>query len=188
MTKIKNNPIMKGASGMLGDVVVYREHRGNVVMSNRPKRSSILTPSQEHARSNFLRAVKYAKRQVADPVAKVEYQPSPTSRFTSAYAVAVSDYLTAPTISLVDVSRYAGAVGDVIFIKASDDFKVVSVFVTILKADGSVLEQGEAVLQPDGVEEYDYTATVAFPKAPGMKVVVAVRDKPGNVTTEEKVL
>jgi len=27
---------MKGASGILGDVVVYREFRGKLIMSNRP--------------------------------------------------------------------------------------------------------------------------------------------------------
>ena len=51
MSKIMNNPIMKGASGMLGDVVVYREVRGNLIMSNRPKRGRILTPTHEEAGS-----------------------------------------------------------------------------------------------------------------------------------------
>lgn len=173
---------------MLGKVVVYREHRGKLVMSNRPKRTGILTPNQVQAKSRFLGAVKYAKKQMADPVSKQEYQPSPDSRFTSAYSRAVADFLTAPVISHVDVSRYQGAVGDKILIKASDDFKVTSVHVSILKPDGTLLEQGDAVLQDDSVDEYEYVATVAFPKAAGTKVIVAVRDKPANVTTSETVL
>lgn len=188
MSTIKNNPIMKGASGMLGKVVVYREHRGKLIMSNRPKRSGILTPNQQEAKSRFLRAVKYAKKQVADPVTKKEYTPSSDSRFTSAYSVAVADYLTPPVINSVDVSRYAGAAGDKVLIKASDDFKVMSVNVSILKADGTLIEQGEATLLPEAVDDYVYVATVAFPKAAGTKVIVAVRDKPGNVTTAESVL
>ncbi len=188
MSTIKNNPIMKGASGMLGNVVVYREHRGKLIMSNRPKTSGILTPNQKQAKSRFLRAVKYAKKQIADPVAKKEYTPSPDSRFTSAYSMAVADYLTPPVIASVDMSHYAGAAGDKILIKASDDFKVTSVNVSILKADGTLIEQGDAVLLADAIDDYEYAATVAFPKAAGTKVIVAVRDKPGNVTTAESVL
>jgi hypothetical protein len=187
MSKILNNPIMKGVSGMLGDVVVYREHRGTLVMSNRPRKRETLTPYQELAKSRFLRAVQYAKKQIADPVTKAEYTPSPQSRVTSAYAAAVADYLSVPKINLVDDAVYGGAVGDKIFIRATDDFKVTSVHVSIFKADGQLLEQGDAVLQPESVEDFTYTATVGIVKAPGMKILVTVRDKPGNITTAEKV-
>jgi hypothetical protein len=188
MSKIKNNPIMKGASGMLGDVVVYREHRGTVIMSNRPKKREVLTPQQELVKSRFLRAVQYAKKQIADPITKAEYQPSPQSRMTSAYAAAVADYLSAPQISLVDIAKYGGAVDDKIFIRATDDFKVTVVHVSIFKADGTLVEQGDAILQPESVEDYTYTATAAALKEPGMKVLVTVRDKPGNITTAEAVI
>jgi hypothetical protein len=188
MTKIKNNPIMKGASGMLGDVVVYREHRGTLIMSNRPKKREVITAQQELVKSRFLRAVQYAKKQIADPVTKAEYQPGPQSRITSAYAAAVADYLSAPEITLVDAGKYGGAVGDKIFIRATDDFKVTTVQVSISQPDGTLIEQGDAILVPESTEDYVYTATVATVKAPGMKVVVTVHDKPGNITTEEKVL
>jgi hypothetical protein len=188
MTKIKNNPIMKGASGMLGDVVVYREHRGTLIMSNRPKKRDVITPQQELVKSRFLRAVQYAKKQIADPITKAEYQPSPQSRITSAYAAAVADYLSAPVITVVDAGKYGGAVGDKIFIRATDDFKVMSVQVSISQPDGTLIEQGDAILEADAAEEYIYTATVATLKAPGMKVLVTVHDKPGNATSEETVL
>src|SRR5688500_1122766 len=102
MSKIKNNPIMKGASGMLGDTVVYREHRGTVIMSNRPKKGRVLTPNQELAKSRFTSAAAYAKKQIADPVTKAEYQPGPTSRLTSAYSVALTDYLKTPKENLIE--------------------------------------------------------------------------------------
>src|SRR5690606_39904960 len=109
MSKIKNNPIMKGASGMLGDVVVYRQLRGELIMSNRPKKREVLTPHQEKAKARFKRAVLYAKRQINDPVLKAFYQPRPSSRFTSAYAAAVGDFLSTPKVHEIDTTRYGGA-------------------------------------------------------------------------------
>jgi len=39
MSKINNNPLLNGVSGMLGDVVVYRQVRGGVIMANKPKKT-----------------------------------------------------------------------------------------------------------------------------------------------------
>jgi len=188
MSKIKNNPIMKGASGMLGEVVVYREVRGNVIMSNRPKKGRILTPNQEEAKSKFLRAVKYAKKQMADPVSKAEYQQGAGSRFPSAYAAAMGDYLSAPKIQSIDSSRYGGAIGDEVIIRASDTFQVKVVNVSVFDAGASLIEQGDAVLDADSIDEYLYKATVANAVLPGTKFLVTVRDRPGNITVDEKVL
>jgi hypothetical protein len=93
MPKINNNPIMKGASGMLGGVVVYRQFRGMTIMSNRPRKRKGITPHQQKIKSRFLMAVEYAKKQIADPVLKAKYEPGPDSEFTSAYIAAVADYL-----------------------------------------------------------------------------------------------
>lgn len=93
MPKINNNPIMKGARGMLGGVVVYRQFRGMTIMSNRPRKPKVITPHQQKIKSRFLLAVEYAKKQIADPVLKARYQPDPGSKFTSAYVAAIADYL-----------------------------------------------------------------------------------------------
>ena len=45
------------------------------------------------------------------------------------------------------VSGYKGSVGDLIRVRVTDDFKVVQVKVTITNADGSPVEQGDAVKQ-----------------------------------------
>lgn len=188
MSKIKNNPLLKGASGMLGNVIVYREVRGNVIMANRPKKSGVPTVHQEAAKSKFLRAVQYAKKQLADPVARAEYEAGITERKSSAFAVALTDYLKPPKVGAIDGSRYNGAIGDVLSITAFDDFKVTSVQVTITGSTGGILEQGEAQLQPDTIDDWRYAATVANAALPGTKIIVTVRDKPGNVTVAEKVL
>lgn len=62
-------------------------------MSNRPRKAKVLTPHQQATKSRFLLAVEFAKKQIADPVLKAKYQPSPGSKFTSAYIAAIADYL-----------------------------------------------------------------------------------------------
>jgi len=188
MAKIKNNPIMKGVSGMLGKVVVYRQVRGNVIMCNRPKKRKVLTQQQEQTKARFLRAVQYAKKQVAAPEIKALYEPKQNSKFTSAYAAAVGDYLSSPTIHMVDTTAYNGKVGDPILIKASDNFMLTSVHISIFNSSGYLLEQSELVLQQDSAEDYVYTTTVANAIVRGTQIIVSVRDRPGNITTEEKVI
>ena len=179
---------MKGASGMLGDVVVYRQQRGELVMANRPTKRSVLTPSQELAKSKFMRAVLYAKKQVADPVTKAAYQPGPNSRYTSAYAAAVADYLKVPEIQDVNTLGYQGVVGNEIVVRATDNFKVVSVHVAVFTTDGSLLEQGDALLNDDTIDEFIFKATVANAQLAGTKLLVTVRDKPGNIVTQDILL
>lgn len=188
MSKIKNNPLLKGASGMLGDVIVFREVRGKLIMANRPKKRDEPTEQQRITKLRFLRAVSYGKQQAADPVSKAEYAAAINDRNNSAYAVAMNDYLSAPVIDMVDVSAYHGSVGDTIAINASDDFKVVSVRVTITDSNGNLIEQGEALLREGTPDDWRYTATVENATLPGTKVVVAASDKPGNVTRAEKLL
>jgi hypothetical protein len=183
MTKIKNNPLLKGASGMLGDVIVYRQVKGGVIMANKPKSSGNITENQLAVREKFKKAANYAKRQTAIPASKAEYEAKISEKLNSAYAVAVKDFLTAPSVDQVDLAGYNGQVGDKILIQASDDFMVDSVFVTILSAANAVIEAGPAFLTPDG--EWEYTATSANPGAATSKFQVQAKDKPGNVTLSE---
>jgi hypothetical protein len=183
MTKIKNNPLLKGASGMLGDVVVYRQVKGGVVMANKPKPSGTVSEDQLEVQNKFKKAANYAKRQMADPASKALYEIAKGDKIPSAYAAAVRDYLRAPTIDQVDLAGYGGQVGDKILILASDDFRVESVFVTILSAANAVIESGDAVQTPNG--EWEYTATAANPEAAASKFQVQAKDKPGNVTLSE---
>ena len=189
MTKLKNHVIVRGGvSGMFGDQVVFREVAGKVVMSNRPKRSGVLTPHQEATKSRFKQAVMYAKAQVAIPANKAEYATGINDKLTSAYAVAMTDYLKAPKINSIDVSAYKGVVGDRIAINAVDDFKVVSVAVVIKSAAGAVIESGVATLDAGKAEDFSYVATKANAAATGSKVSVTVKDKPGNSVVQEKVV
>jgi hypothetical protein len=189
MAKIKNNPLLKGLSGMLGDVVVFRETRGKMTMSNRPKKRGVPTDHQKLSKAKFLQAVQYAKGQMKDPVSKAEYEAAVSDKVISAYGVAVADYLKGPEITLIDVSGYQGKTGDPILINAIDNFKVTEVQVTIQSSVGIVIEEGPASQSPINGLSWQYVAKVAdnTPVA-GRKIVVSAKDKPDNTTIKELVI
>lgn len=125
MSKIRNNPLLKGASGTLGDVVVYRQLRnGQVIMANMPTPVHTTTERQLVFRERFKRAAAYGKKQMEDPIAKADYEAKIGNKLVCAYIVALTDFLKVPTVDRADVSQYLGRVGDLISILASDDFKV----------------------------------------------------------------
>lgn len=183
MSKIRNNTLLKGASGMLGKTIVFREVRGTLIMSNRPKKRATLTPHQETMRSRFLDSIRYAKTAMENPALKAAYAAAITQNKFSAFHVAQTDALTPPVIRMLDAANYDGKPGDTLSVIATDDFRVVSVVVALIHADGSYLEHGEARLLPDSKDTWQYAATVSNPMRAGTKVTVTVRDLPGNVVS-----
>ena len=61
----------------------------------------------------------------------------------SANAVALSDFLNPPKIEEINVMNYTGAPGEIIRVRAWDDFKVASVSITIMR-DNIIIEKGKA--------------------------------------------
>jgi hypothetical protein len=188
MSKIKNNPLLKGLSGMLGDVIVFRESRGGMVMANRPKKPATPSGHQLVTKDKFMEATAYAKGQMLDALSKAEYQAAVNDKTNSAYAVALTDYLKGPRIMSVNVADYNGAIGSRIDIRAIDNFRVQSVRVEIRDSLNAILEQGEAVNDPINSIFWFYTAQQNIAIAAGMNVRVVVTDKPGNATTQQVVL
>jgi hypothetical protein len=189
MSKIKNNPLLKGVSGMMGDTMVYRDVRGKVIMANRPRKSKkVPSASQQEQRDRFLDAAEYAKAVEAHPASAAEYQDYVGDAYSSIYAAATADYLRFPRIRSVDTTAYNGAVGETIEVKAIKAvFKGVSVHVTIRSSNGTVIEAGSAVQLP-GMTIWTYTATVANASRTGTKITIRVKDRPGNVITQELTL
>ena len=180
---------MKGASGMLGNTVVYREAKnGTLIMANRPKPSGYQTDKQILTMLRFEEGVQYAKAQMADPTSKAEYAAAGASKGRSAHQTAMTDFLKKPRMIECNTDGYLGVIGNFIDIKAIDDFKIMSVNVKITNAAGTVLEQGTATPQGQTGFSYRYTTTVANANRVGTKIAVTLRDKPGNVVIEIKVL
>ena len=183
MVQIKKNIVTKGFSGKL-DTIVFRVRGGKTIVATAPeKKDHELSPSQKNRRKAFQEAILYGKSVLANPELKQQYQEQ-AEEDQSAYNVAVADFLNAPSIENIDVSKFTGQAGSIITVEAMDDFKVAEVQVLICSSDGTLVESGFAVQQPN-TANWVYTATTTNNSIAGDKVVVRASDIPGNLTQLE---
>jgi hypothetical protein len=187
MAKSKNNVITYGLSGKIGDLLVFRQRDGKTIVSKIPEQSNTVSEKQTANRARFQQAAVYAKIAVEDTETKDLYAEQAKKRKgLTSYNVAVADFFNAPDIDTVDLSAYTGAVGEQIRIIVSDDFAVKSVHVQINNADGSLVEEGEAVRGAGDL--WIYTATENNESLDGDRILITASDMPGNIVTEEKSL
>ena len=180
MATLENNPMFKHASGKLGGFVIRRSARGKSIIARRPDFSNVKpTRAQENVKNRFVEATRYAKEQIQDPIRREEYEKGITSKKRSAYNVAMSDYLNAPVIHDVLITK------DQVLIKATDDFMVVGVKVSVHDHNGSLIEKGEALPNWDG-QTWQYTFCDRDLIQPGDTIHVFAFDKPGNMTSREE--
>lgn len=186
MAKSKYNVVMHNASGIVGDLLEFRQRFGKTVFAKRRTVTVKQNAAQLATQEKFRDAVSYASSVFNDPSQKALYETEATPGVT-VFNLAFRDYFKAPKIRKIQTENYTGNPGGLITINAVDDFLVKSVDVIITAADGSILEQGSAV-QSTKREEWIYTVTVANPSLPGSKIRVSAKDLPGNTTIEEKTL
>jgi len=185
MAESKNNVITHGLAGLVGDLIVFRNRGGKTFVSSKPKeRTGEPSEAQKQHHRRFQEATIYAKGAISDPAVKADYEAKVTGNETP-YNVAVADFFHAPDIETVDLSKYSGKKGETITIRATDDFKVTEVRVTIYNADGTEVEQGLAVVSANGLD-WVYTTTADNASLDGDRIVIRASDLPGNVTEEEQ--
>ena len=128
----------------------------------------------------------YGKAKIKEPTEKAEYAEKAEGLVT-AFNVAVADFMHAPHIDEIDLTGYTGQAGDTIRVRATDDFKVTQVRVTITNADGTLVEEGDAVQQENTID-WVYSATAVNESTEGDKIVVSATDKPGHAAEQEQTL
>lgn len=186
MAKVGKNIVTTGISGKLG-LIVFRNKAGKTYVSTAPVRKEReLSQAEKDHRKEFQEAILYGQSVIADPATKAQYE-AVAEDGESAYNVAVADFMRAPSIEKIDVSKYTGKIGSSITVNAVDDFKVAEVQVAIYNSDGSLVESGMAVQQANKAD-WMFTAKTDNNSLTGDKVVVKVSDKPGNLTEKESVL
>ncbi|MDR1879169.1 MAG: hypothetical protein LBQ64_06365 [Bacteroidales bacterium] len=185
MAKQKGNVVTYGLSGKIGDLLVFRQRDGKTIVSKIPKAPKTESENQKKHRKRFQQAVIYAKAATSTPEGKALYGAAKKCR--TPFNTAVSDFFNTPKIENIDLYAYTGTVGDKIRIMATDDFAVKSVHVQINNADGSLVEEGEAVPDVTG-QLWTYTTTQNNDNLNGDKIVVSACDHPGNITKEEQIL
>lgn len=177
---IENNPLLKGVRGSIGNTIYIRRIGNKSAMCNMPESRKGNSEKQEAQINRFRWAQKYAKQVLTGPGMKELYSRGIDDRRPSAYHAAASDYLNAPVIHHVKLKEYNGAVGDVLRIKATDDFQVTEVHVKISAADGKLIEEGQAEKYSRKPFMWVYKTTVAHPDPEGMVIVITAKDRPGN--------
>jgi hypothetical protein len=188
MGESKNNLATEGLSGQVGNLVFRRRKADGKVFVSHQRSASEGEPTdaQKAVHTKFQEAILYGKTAIADPNTKAQYEQK-KSAGQSAFNVAVADYFNAPDIHEIDVSAYTGQIASTIRVRVTDDFTVKSVLVHIANADGSLVEEGNAVLQPNGVD-WLYTATQTNESLVGDRITVKAFDIPHNAAVQEKTL
>jgi len=188
MAKSKNNVITHGLSGLIGDLLVFRQRANKTIVADRPKPfSKPPTVVQLGIQDRFKKAAQYAKTAILDPLVKAAYQAAALLG-QSAYNRAFKDYQLAPEFDEeVNLSTYTGAIGEEISVSVIDDFQVIGVKVKVMNADSSLLEEGDAVQSDNGLD-WVYTSTAVNAAPSGSKIIFTATDLPGNQTVLEKVI
>ena len=182
MASTENNYVTHGLRGQVGELFVFKTVNGKTIVTA-PPRKSRHEPTEKQLKQQdlFQEAVIYGKTVMVTPELSAIYKTA-VPEGGSVYQVALADFLKAPKIKEVDVSEYVGDPGNTIRIRAIDDFMVKKVVVTITNEDGSLVEEGEAVKQENGLD-WLFTATVKNDSLTGNKIVIRAMDLPGNITT-----
>jgi hypothetical protein len=185
MAKARNNAtdLMSGKV----DQFVFRDWFGETVVSKKPKKSR-KQPSagQQETRTNFKLASRYAKWANDKPELKAYYLTKAKGP-QNAYVLAFEDFFSKPEIKSIETDRYLGSIGGTILIDAFEQFKVAEVKVRITSADGTLIEEGNAVPDEQSVK-WKYTSTVNNASLAGCIITVTAFDLPGNSTVETKTL
>lgn len=183
MVKLRKNLFLEGLIGAVNKQIVLKQYGKRTVISSYPDMSRVVkTEKQKKENSRFREAVAYAKTQMADPVAKAEYQAR-TKGLQKAFNVAIADFYNPPEIKKVDLSLWQGKEGDTIYIHAIDDFRVEKVTVEISDRDGTVLET--ALARKISAVKWECRLQQEYTGAGILLIKVSARDRPGNVAVWE---
>jgi hypothetical protein len=156
MAIIKNNVVMRGASGSLGDEAVLRQRNGKTVLCKRPCEYPPSTPAQIANQERFKRANDFAKSAIKDPVKKAYYKSiaKPTQ---TAFNAAFQDAYNKPEVEV--------EVKEKITIKVKGKHPIVKV----------IVGTGKAILK-EGYWEHKLIET---------PFTIIVHDIAGNICTQE---
>ncbi|MBN1995613.1 MAG: hypothetical protein JW953_23195 [Anaerolineae bacterium] len=188
MAKVKLNPVLERIRGQVGDLV-FKRYGEEVIISRKPDfEDREWTAAQLTARERFRQATLYGKMVMADAGAKALYEEAAAAKGQPIFSLTIADFLNAPSIDEVDLSGYGGTAGDEIVVRASDDFAVTAVNVSLADTGGAEIESGAAVETPPNSGRWVYPSTAAVAPGTTVRIGVTVTDRPGGVVTatEEK--
>ena len=183
MGKLFSNKSVGDLQGKVGNLVFVHRADGVVIVRRSPVRQADWTPPQKASQGRFAQASLYRKRLKQQPEEYAPYVAVAKLTHKRACDLVMADFLNPPEVKDVDLSSYTGKIGEPIRVEAVDDFGVNRVGADISKLDGTLLEQGAAVMD-DATGKWVYLTQTAV--SPGQTVVIRVTasDRPGNVVTK----
>jgi hypothetical protein len=189
MSKINDNALVNGARGNFGKQFVYKKRGNKTHIAKMPtvNKDAVPTEKQQEVRDLFGSASLYATGAMSSPDLKKEYQKKARDGKT-AYNVAFRDYLKAPVVKSIDISKYNGTPDSLVVVQAKDDFRVAEVKVSIRDSTGTLIEEGNAVLNPIDRNKWMYSATQTNASPTGCVVSAVASDLPGNKATLEVIV
>ncbi len=181
MAKVRQNIIIQGLSGSLGDQIIFKQDKGGrTIISAKPTfhPNREFSEAQKLQRAAFREASAYGQGAQRHPL----YAQKAAGTPRSAYNIAMADWFHAPEVLEIDLSTWSGQAGQIIRIKAIDDVLVTKVLVAITDGENAVLEQGAAT-QADGLW-WEYTTTLMV--SGNLKVRASAQDLPGHIAEMTK--
>lgn len=143
---IAKNVLLKGLSGMLGKLLVFRQVGERTYVASPPVFTKTRSLLQQQHHKRFKAASAYARSQMELPERKAAYARAAAHNVQlTPYNMALKDFFHAPEIKEVDLSQWATGL---LRVQATDDFAVDRVEITLLDADGQALESGPAIPDP----------------------------------------
>ncbi|WP_295117442.1 hypothetical protein [uncultured Chitinophaga sp.] len=186
MYQKKFNATTHGASGKFDEQIVYAQRNGKTTITiAKPKKERKLTQKEQEVQDRFTEATLWGKWIMSTPENQEPYVMAVGEK-GNIYQAAINDFLSVPMVELVRSLNYTGVPGGQIVVLAQDDVKIDSVIVELFNPNGDLLESGAA--QEYSKNSYRYTATTENPAPNGTRVVVTVKDLPGNAITKEVLL
>jgi hypothetical protein len=165
MAKSVPNPSTGNLKGRIGKLVYYELH-GKPCVRSVPDRKEPPTSAEKNNQNRFRAASKFAHFTLSDPKQKARYLEAGAKTGSSAYNVAVSDFMHAPVITEVDLTGYTGRAGQSIRILAEERM-IGAMAVNVVIADQSkvLLEQGAAKVEDNGLT-WSYAAQTGYAAGP----------------------
>jgi hypothetical protein len=178
MPKVKFNKLVESISGRVGDLIFYQVDGQNLSRTVPQITPEERSQKQEANSGRFLAAQHYAAKALAEPALKAAYKALCRGH-QNPRNLAIRDAMRPPVVESINLERHAGKPGQVVRVKATDDFRVVEVKVTIRGPHGELIEEGQTELSSDGAD-WCYTAKVEVPSGQTVSVTAAAKYNPGN--------
>jgi hypothetical protein len=148
MPKVTFNKLVDHISGRIGNFIFYQADGQNLSRTV-PQVKSERTAKQKTNSERFLAAQKYAGTALQDPAVKAAYKAACRGH-QNPRNLAIRDAMRPPVVEWIDLSGYTGKPGQIVRVKATDDFRVVEVKVTLRGPGGELIEEGVAVVGSAG--------------------------------------